>query len=150
MGQRVYRGVRAKAGQIVDMRDIIGINLMGLLKKVIIPLIFGIVAIAVASVTSTFSALNVLESRFVTTAVYASDIKSIKMGTACNQAKNNKAFQNIELNRATGAYSNLVNEAQSRKLTNLELQRKVQLEQDIARMISELAVLSREVAEQCK
>lgn len=113
-------------------------------------LVFTTLATVAALVGSTLSVWFVIEAKFVTTAVHAAANKEQNNAANCNQAKNNKAFLDIELNTANRELGRLAFEAESRPLSPLERQRKIQLEQSVARMIAEVAVASKEVLDQCR
>ena len=115
-------------------------------------LIFVTLATIAALVGSTLSVWFVIEAKFVTTAVHAAANEKQNHAASCNQAKNNEAFLNIALNRTNMELARIAYEADRRKggLSTLERQRKTQLEQDVARMIAETTVMSKEVLEQCR
>ena len=112
--------------------------------------VFATLATVAALVGSTLSVWFVIEAKFVTTAVHAAANKKQNDSANCNQAKNNKAFLDIELNMANRELARLAYEAETRPLSQLERQRKIQLEQSVAKMIAEVAVLSKEVLDQCR
>lgn len=115
-------------------------------------MIFVTLATVAALVGSTLSVWFVIEAKFVTTAAHAAANTKQDATNGCNQAKNNEAFLNIALNRANTELARIAYEADRRKggLSTLERQRKAQLEQDVARMIAETAIMSKEVLDQCR
>lgn len=113
-------------------------------------MVFVTLATIAAIVGSTLSVWFVIEAKFVLTSVHAAANKKQNDSANCNQAKNNKAFLNIELNMANRELARLSYEAETRPLSELERQRKIQLEQSVAKMIAEVAVLSKEVLDQCR